>query len=118
MERHLFMFGDADEELLLALAIGVEQSNKDTGHNMPAVTAADLWELLEEPSAVHTSLRSEWPSERRLVLALRRLRKRKLVTRRRYSEGALCWDVTDGGYDLLGERLIFEPERPRRPHAA
>jgi hypothetical protein len=117
MDRHLFMFGDADEELLLALGIAVEQWTKEAeaGDNNPAVTAADLWESLEQPGAVHTSLRTEWPTQRRVALALGRLRKRKLVTRLAYSiEGPHCWNVTDSGYRLLGKRMVLKPERPRR----
>ena len=108
LDQRLFWFGDPDEELLLAIAIAVERSIKETVDNVPEVTAHYLSELLEQPGAVHTSLRSEWSSERSVTLALGRLRKRGLVTRSRpYGEGALCWNLTDAGFDLLVERLLF-----------
>jgi hypothetical protein len=65
LHPHLFVFGgNADEELLLALAIALDRPTKD---GLPKkMTASDLWELLEEPGEIHPSLSAEWTSGRKV----------------------------------------------------
>jgi hypothetical protein len=114
MHKHLFMFaGNSDEELLLALAIAQDQPMENG--LLPKVAARDLWELLEEPGAVHPSLSAEWTSPRKVGLALARLRKNGLVKRGHrdpwFGDKTFCYQVTEAGFELLGKRLLFKPER-------
>jgi hypothetical protein len=112
----LFIFGDADEELLLALAIAVEKAIKEAEDNVPRVTAGDLWESLTEPATVHVNLTTEWSGERKVLLALKRLKKDKLVKSHQrdpyWGDTTLCWNVTDEGFARLADRRLFKSDRP------
>jgi hypothetical protein len=106
LTSYAFILG-AEEQLLLALAVHVEERGR-------RATAAELFERLASELAIHPNVDVQFDTPRQLTLALGRLRKRGWVKSRPrdpYEDRTLVWDLSPEGWRTLGDRCVLKPER-------
>ena len=107
LDQYLFVFTEADEQLLLVLAL---LSHGRAAHHNPAMTGDQIIAAMEAGRVPeHPSLTEEWPTHGVLVRALGRLRQQGLVTGNHNIDGVRSWNLIRAGYDRLRERMVFDP---------
>jgi hypothetical protein len=111
LDQYVFVFQDADEELLLVLAL---LSRRRRENQNPTMTADQMIHWLDVGLVPdHPSITARWQTHGKLVRALRRLRARRLVRDRENVDGARVWNLTGTGWIRLGDRMAFEPRRAK-----